>query len=251
MNAPLLALLIALLGAAPAAADEALIDEGRRLYRDGLRADGTPLEGRRHAGPPLRGRDIACVQCHRPSGLGTVEGVAVAPAITGRHLFSPGQPRAGRRPRQAPGMTLHDHGFRTRPAYDLLALARAMADGIGPGGEILMEYAIYDALRAGFDRIVLIIKPQMLQDVRDLFGDRIEQRTGMRIDYAMLSRHSIQSTSDQEDYLRYASIAANAPSGLTPEQSAIWSYPMKGGGREEAVFNMCNALMQRIHQSGH
>ena len=51
-------------------------------------------------------------------------------------------------------------------------------------GEILMEYAIYDALRAGFDRIVLIIKPQMLQDVRDLFGDRIEQRTGMRIDYA-------------------------------------------------------------------
>ena len=73
----------------------------------------------------------------------------------------------------------------------------------------------------------------------------------MRIDYAMLSRHSIQSTSDQEDHLRYASIAANAPSGLTPEQSAIWSYPMKGGGREEAVFNMCNALMQRIHQSGH
>lgn len=137
MNAPLLALLIALLGAAPAVADEALIDEGRRLYLDGLRADGTPVEGRRHAGPPLRGRDIACVQCHRPSGLGTVEGVAIAPAITGRHLFSPGQPRAGRRPRQAPGMTLHDHGFRTRPAYDLLALARAMADGIGPGGQAL------------------------------------------------------------------------------------------------------------------
>ena len=55
---------------------------------------------------------------------------------------------------------------------------------LGPDGEILMEYAIYDALRAGFDRIVLIIKPQMLQDVRALFGDRIEQRTGMRIDYA-------------------------------------------------------------------
>ena len=47
-----------------------------------------------------------------------------------------------------------------------------------------MEYAIYDALRAGFDRIVLIIKPAMLEDVRALFGDRIEQRTGIRIDYA-------------------------------------------------------------------
>ena len=31
---------------------------------------------------------------------------------------------------------------------------------LGPDGEILMEYAIYDALRAGFDRIVLIIKPR-------------------------------------------------------------------------------------------
>ena len=34
-------------------------------------------------------------------------------------------------------MTLHDHGFRTRPAYDLPALARAMTDGIGPGGQAL------------------------------------------------------------------------------------------------------------------
>ena len=74
---------------------------------------------------------------------------------------------------------------------------------------------------------------------------------GQRIDYAMLSRHSIQSTSDQTDYLHYASIAANSPSGLTPEQSAIWAYPMKGCSKEEAVFNMVNALLLRIHQSGH
>lgn len=55
---------------------------------------------------------------------------------------------------------------------------------LGPAGEILMEYAIYDALRAGFDHVVIIIKPEMLQDVRELFGDRIAQRTGVRIDYA-------------------------------------------------------------------
>ena len=34
-------------------------------------------------------------------------------------------------------------------------------DGIGPHGEMLMEYAIYDALRAGFGRVVFIIKPEM------------------------------------------------------------------------------------------
>lgn len=74
---------------------------------------------------------------------------------------------------------------------------------------------------------------------------------GMRIDYAMLSRHSIQSTSDQEDYMMYATIAANSPSALTPEQAAIWSYPLTDGDEEEVAFNMVNALLLRIHQSGH
>ena len=71
------------------------------------------------------------------------------------------------------------------------------------------------------------------------------------MDYAMLSRYSIQSTSDQEDYVRYATIAANAPSAVTPEQAAIWSYPLTQGDKEEVVYNMINAILLRIHQSGH
>ena len=56
---------------------------------------------------------------------------------------------------------------------------------LGPGDEILMEYAIYDALKAGFNRIVLILKPEIYDDVKELFGDRIERSTGIKIDYAM------------------------------------------------------------------
>lgn len=74
---------------------------------------------------------------------------------------------------------------------------------------------------------------------------------GLRMDYAMLSRYSIQSTSDQEDYVRYATIAANSPSAVTPEQSAIWSYPLTDGDNEEVIYNMVNAILLRIHQSGH
>lgn len=74
---------------------------------------------------------------------------------------------------------------------------------------------------------------------------------GLRMDYAMLSRYSIQSTSDQEDYVRYATISANAPSAVTPEQAAIWSYPLTEGDNEEVIYNMVNALLLRIHQSGH
>ena len=33
-------------------------------------------------------------------------------------------------------------------------------DGIGPNGELLMQYSIYDAINAGFDKIVLVIKPE-------------------------------------------------------------------------------------------
>ena len=33
-------------------------------------------------------------------------------------------------------------------------------DGIGPHGEILMQYSIYDAIRAGFNKLVFVIKPE-------------------------------------------------------------------------------------------
>ena len=74
---------------------------------------------------------------------------------------------------------------------------------------------------------------------------------GLRMDYALLSRYSIQSTSDQEDYRNFATIAANSPAGVTPEQAAIWSYPMRQGDKEEVIYNMVNAMLFRIHQSGH
>ena len=74
---------------------------------------------------------------------------------------------------------------------------------------------------------------------------------GLRMDYALLSRYSIQSTSDQDNYLMYATIAANAPTAITPEQAAVWAYPLMEGDKEEVAFNMVNAMLLRIHQSGH
>ena len=48
-------------------------------------------------------------------------------------------------------------------------------DGLGPNGEILMEYSIYDAIRAGFNKVVFIIKPDMKELMEDLCGRRIAQ----------------------------------------------------------------------------
>ena len=73
---------------------------------------------------------------------------------------------------------------------------------------------------------------------------------GMRMDYAMLERHSIQSVSDQTDYVKFASMVVNAPTAVTPEQAAIWSYPMSESTEEEVIFNGVNSCLMRIHQSG-
>jgi alpha-galactosidase len=74
---------------------------------------------------------------------------------------------------------------------------------------------------------------------------------GMRMSYSLLSRQSIQSVTDQTDYRKMAAIAANCATAVTPEQAAIWSYPLRAGTVEETVFNMVNTLLLRIHQSGH
>ena len=40
-------------------------------------------------------------------------------------------------------------------------------DGLGPNGEIIMDYSIYDAIQAGFGKIVFVIRKDFEQDFRD------------------------------------------------------------------------------------
>jgi alpha-galactosidase len=74
---------------------------------------------------------------------------------------------------------------------------------------------------------------------------------GMRIDYALLSRFQLQSTSDQQDLLRYPPIAAAAPAAIAPEQAANWAYPQPSFTDDEIAFTLCGALLGRVHLSGH
>ena len=46
---------------------------------------------------------------------------------------------------------------------------------VGPNGEIIMDYSIYDALKAGFDKIVFIIRKDIEKDFREIIGNRIEK----------------------------------------------------------------------------
>ncbi len=47
---------------------------------------------------------------------------------------------------------------------------------VGPGGEIIMDYSIYDAVEAGFNKVVCIIRKDLEQDFKEIIGNRIAQR---------------------------------------------------------------------------
>ena len=45
---------------------------------------------------------------------------------------------------------------------------------LGPNGEIIMDYSIHDALEAGFNKVVFIIRRDLEKDFRVIIGNRIE-----------------------------------------------------------------------------
>lgn len=47
---------------------------------------------------------------------------------------------------------------------------------VGPNGEIIMDYSIYDAIEAGFDKVVFVIRKDLEEDFKKIIGNRIEKQ---------------------------------------------------------------------------
>jgi len=107
-----------------AAADD--LEVGRALYLEGRRSSGAPLLARRNGGLVVAGAPAACVNCHRRSGLGGVEGRSYIPPVTAATL------RQQLHPGQGPSAT-----GRGRPAYTQATLLRALHAGVDPAGRVL------------------------------------------------------------------------------------------------------------------
>lgn len=58
---------------------------------------------------------------------------------------------------------------------------------VGPGGEIIMDYSIHDALEAGFDKVVFIIRKDLEKDFKEVIGNRIEKITEVAYAYQELT----------------------------------------------------------------
>ena len=46
---------------------------------------------------------------------------------------------------------------------------------VGPNGEIIMDYSIHDAIKAGFNKIVFIIKHEIEKDFKEAIGDKLSK----------------------------------------------------------------------------
>jgi len=56
-------------------------------------------------------------------------------------------------------------------------------DRIGPNGEILMEYSIHDAIEAGFDKVVFVIRKSMDETFREMIGNKIAKKVEVHYAY--------------------------------------------------------------------
>jgi hypothetical protein len=104
-----------------------------KVYRQGILASGEPLRGDREIGVQVEGAEAACANCHRRSGLGTLEGRILIPPVTAKYLF---------RTNGSHGLEDMDYRFGTginsqREPYNEVSLARAIREGIGKEGQKL------------------------------------------------------------------------------------------------------------------
>lgn len=58
---------------------------------------------------------------------------------------------------------------------------------VGPSGEIIIDYSIHDAIEAGFDKIVFVIRNDIAADFKEVIGSRIEKKIEVAYAYQELT----------------------------------------------------------------
>lgn len=60
---------------------------------------------------------------------------------------------------------------------------------VGTSGEVLLDYSVFDAKRAGFDRVVFIIKKEIEKDFKEIAGDRIAKHIDVAYAFQTIPPH--------------------------------------------------------------
>ena len=104
---------------------------------------------------------------------------------------------------------------------------------VGPNGEIIMDYSIHDAIEAGFDKIVFIIRHDIEEAFKEAIGNRIEPTWALRL--PMLSRRRTPSPPGTKFPLSAAS----------PGAPARQFWPARMSSRSRLPLSMLTTTMAR------
>ena len=121
-------------------------------------------------------------------------------------------------------------------------------DPVGNHGQVIMDYSLFDARRAGFETVVFIIKHEIKEDFKRLVGSRIEKVMDVRYAFQQLDNLSAKDVIDAP----FAVI--NADDYYGPEAfKVIYDYlvanPDKDGMYEYAMVGYL--LKNTVTENGH
>lgn len=70
-------------------------------------------------------------------------------------------------------------------------------DGVGPDGEAILDYSVFDAIRGGFGKVVFVIRRDIENDFREFVGSRFENATD--VEYAYQEMEDIPSSAGKPE----------------------------------------------------
>ena len=83
-------------------------------------------------------------------------------------------------------------------------------DSFGPDGEIIMDYSIFDAIKAGFDKIVIIIREDIYDDFMNIIGKRLTEVADIPVHIAFQSLNTIPKGYSVKEYIDEPFLVINA-----------------------------------------
>ena len=249
--------LASMAGAAPA-----LLEEGRRIYEDGILVSGAPLQGERFGGTRVEGAQAACMNCHRRSGMGSVEGDIQISPITGNYLFTDYDtnlatmdPRVGKR-----------FNLKHKP-YTGQSLARTLSTGINNAGTtmnaMMPKFRLgkqdMSALTAYLKQLSVNVSPGITDDTIQLAtviapGVEPERRKAMLdiIQAALNQKNASTVIGSQRGGRRHMVSAAEMVLGTERRwqlnvwelqgEPATWAEQLRGFYAKQPVFALVSGL---------
>ncbi len=167
--------------------EDATLQLGERLYREGILSDGEPVQALIAGDIFVDGRMFTCINCHQRSGLGSVEGSIVTWPINGKELFVPRRrtgawsPAAeGHGPGAAERWSLpsQNRAVDARPPYTAETLARAMRTGVAADGRVLSQaMPRYDLEEGDMEILIHYLKNLSVNNAPGLDGETLRFAT--------------------------------------------------------------------------